>query len=221
VTRISFTRGLQGPVGVDPADPPPGRHASLGFVVACTALAVLSLLLCVTAFFTVRDAGKVRQPPRGATAVTVPIQEPPAMAVASPPPAVAAVPIQTAPRAAPAPAGTTAAPAPVRVDKSVAMLAILRQAKGTITLQIEDDSSARASGRDLAAFFRAAGWTVNVNSVTSSGPLLYGLSAALGDTPQDDAIRQAFRGAGIRLGPPPLMPGIVQTPEIFVGADLD
>lgn len=136
-------------------------------------------------------------------------------AVPLPPPAV--VHTQSAPR----PSAPSAAPAPVRVDKSVAMLAILRQAKGVITLQVEDDASARASGRDLASFFRAAGWTVNVNEVTSSGPLLYGLSAALGDTPQDDAIRAAFRGAGIRLGPPPRMSGIVQTPEIFVGADLD
>jgi hypothetical protein len=217
VTRISFTRDLRGPNEAEPVDPA-GRKASLGFVVACTVLAVLALLLCVTVFFTVRDAGKIRPLPRlGAAAVTVPVQEPPAMAIAPPsvtPPAA----VQTR-TAAPTPVAPTAAPAPVRVDKSVAMLAILRRAKGVITLQIEDDSGARASGRDLASFFRAAGWTVNVNSVTSSGPPLVGLAAALGDTPQDDAIRQAFGGAGIRLAPPPRTAGIVQTPEIFVGAD--
>lgn len=212
MTRISFTRALRDLGDAKPAAAP-GRETSVALVVACTALAALALALCAAVIFTVGGSGRGAAPRLGA-AVTVPVQEPPAMPALPPPqPAVA---VQTRP-----PAATTAAPAPARVDKSVAMLAILRRARGVITLQVEDDAGARASGRDLEAFFHAAGWTVNVNSVTSSGPPRVGLAAALGDTPQDDAIRQAFGGAGIRLAPPPRAAGIVQTPEIFVGADPD
>jgi hypothetical protein len=36
---------------------------------------------------------------------------------------------------------------------------------------------------------------------------------------QDNAIRDAFKGSAVKFGPPPRNVGVVQTPEIFVGAD--
>ena len=194
MTRISFTRGLKDEAEAGPADPA-GAQVSLGFVVACAALATLALALALTVFFTLRGLGKDHAPPPvPPLAVTVPI-----------------------PAAAQAP--TPATPAPAAVDHSQAMIAALSRAKGVLTLEVENDPSAEASARDISQLFKLAGWTVTWNSTFGTAAPRVGLAAALGFTPQDDAIREAFGKAGIQMGPPPRSTGVVQTPEIFVGAD--
>ncbi len=99
------------------------------------------------------------------------------------------------------------------------MLAALRRAPhGVITLSVEDDASAQAYARQLADLFREAGWTVSLNSVFGAGAPMRGLTAALGSTSADEAVRAAFAAAAFNLGPPPSAAGIVETPELFVGA---
>lgn len=87
-----------------------------------------------------------------------------------------------------------------------------------MTLAVEDDAGAQAYGRQLSDLFHEAGWTVTWTAVFGSGPAATGLSAALGDTAQDYAVRDAFAAVGVKLGPRPATPGIVHTPELFVGA---
>jgi pyruvate/2-oxoglutarate dehydrogenase complex dihydrolipoamide acyltransferase (E2) component len=211
LTPISFIRGR--PAGPDPDE----ADASGGFILACVVLAVLILLLCLTVFLTVRGGSLSRRGP-GAVAVRARIEAEPSAPAPQLAPAPAPAPAPSAPAPAPAPARALApaysAPAP---DRRARMLAALRSAKGVITLAVQDDPAAEASGRRLMNLFQDAGWTVRWNSVFGAGPPLRGLSAALGAGAQDAAVRRAFADAGVGLGPPPTS-GIVQTPEIFVGA---
>jgi hypothetical protein len=198
LTPISFMRGR----------PPAETDRSGGFILTCVVLATLILLLCLTIFLTVRG-GLSRQKPSPAAVLARIEAEPAAPAVAIAP---AAAPAVSAPTPAAAPA--QASPAP---DPRARMLAALRAAKGVITLQVQDDPAAEARARRLTDIFQAAGWTVKQDSVFGAGPPLTGLSAALGDSAQDQAVRRAFADAGVKLGAPPSS-GIIQTPEIFVGA---
>jgi hypothetical protein len=129
-------------------------------------------------------------------------------AVAQPPPA---------PPQAPAPAK----PQPRAPDAAAAkarMLAALRQVPhGTITLSVEDDAEAQAYARKLADLFHQAGWTVDQSSVFGPGSPRYGLAAAFGVSPADEAVREAFDAVGFQFAPPPPDAGIIRTPEIFVG----
>jgi hypothetical protein len=161
-------------------------------------------------------------------AVLIPLNRPkpadalPPLAGASRPLAEPVAASPSAPAPAPAPASRAAPPAIQPApgpDRQARFLAALRRsAPGAITLAVEDDAGAQAYGRQLAALFRAAGWTVTWNAVFGAAPPGQGLSAALGQTTADLAVRDAFGAAGIRLAPPPAATGIVQTPELFVGA---
>ena len=106
-------------------------------------------------------------------------------------------------------------PVPCPGDRAAVLVAPDQR---TLTTVCDVEAGAQAYGRQLSDLFREAGWTVTWNAVFGSGPAATGLSAALGDTAQDQAVRDAFTAAGVRLGPRPAAPGIVQTPELFVGA---
>ena len=98
------------------------------------------------------------------------------------------------------------------------MLAALRQVPhGTITLSVEDDATAQAYAQKLADLFREAGWTVDQTSAFGTGPRRRGLAAALGVSPADEAVREAFDAVGFQFANPPADAGIIRTPEIFVG----
>lgn len=98
------------------------------------------------------------------------------------------------------------------------MLAALRQVPhGTITLSIEDDAGAAAYAREVADLFREAGWTVDQAQAYGPGPRRRGLGAALGVSPADEAVREAFDSVGFQFAPAPADAGIIRTPEIFVG----
>jgi len=124
------------------------------------------------------------------------------------------------PAASPAPPAQAQA-RPQAQDAAAAkarMLAALRQVPhGTITLSVEDDAEAEAYARKLADLFRQAGWTVDESSVFGPGAPRYGLAAAFGVSPADEAVREAFDAVGFRFAHPPADAGIVRTPEIFVG----
>jgi hypothetical protein len=130
---------------------------------------------------------------------------------------------QTAPQAANLPATQPAASArPQGDDREVSakarMLAALRQVpQGAITLSVEDDPAAQAYGERLKAFFREAGWTVDEVSSFGSGPPRYGVSAALGASPADRAVRRAFGVIGFQFLEAPDDAGVTRTPELFVG----
>ena len=226
MTRISFTRSTEDRPEGDPPQPSLSRM-SLGFVVACSALAVLALALSLTVIATLRGLGKDHAPqplpPLAVTAPVQPITVTPVSSPAPPPSAPLAVAAKSDPRPAAAPAVSppAAPPAPDRTDYAPAMIEVLSRAKGVITLQVENDPGAEASARDMTSLFRAAGWTVNWNSAFGTGPAMTGFAAALGSTPQDRAVREAFAIAHIPLGRPPANAGIVQPPEIFVGGDDD
>jgi hypothetical protein len=101
------------------------------------------------------------------------------------------------------------------------MLQALRQAPGSVTLAVQDDAGAQAYARMLADLFREAGWRVEVRSVFGPGPPMTGLAAALGDGPSDMAIRRAFdHGGRPAFAPPPPAAGVIQAPELFIGAPL-
>ena len=125
---------------------------------------------------------------------------------------------QPAAPAAPSPASQP----PQAQDPAAAkarMIAALRQVPhGTITLVIEDDGAAEAYARKLADLFREAGWTVEQSSAFGSGAARRGLAAALGVSPADEAVREAFDAVGFQFEPPPRDAGVIRTPEIFVGA---
>jgi hypothetical protein len=131
----------------------------------------------------------------------------------------AAEPAAPAPRVAPPPA-SQAGPRPM--DPAVAktrMLAALRQVPhGTVTLSVEDDPGAQAYAQKLVELFHQAGWIVDQSSAFGSGPPRYGLAAAFGISPSDEAVREAFDAVGFQFEPPPHDAGIIRTPEIFVGA---
>jgi hypothetical protein len=99
------------------------------------------------------------------------------------------------------------------------MLAALRTVpRGSITLSVEDDPVAQAYGRRLKALFQEAGWSVEETSSFGSGPPRQGVAAALGSSPADQAVRQAFDVVGFQFLPPPADAGVTRTPELFVGA---
>ena len=135
--------------------------------------------------------------------------QPPAAQPAAPPAPRAETP--TVPRA-------DASPRPDPVAAKARMLAALRQVPhGVITLSIEDDAGAQAYARQIADLFRQAGWTVDQASAFGAGPRRRGLAAAIGVSPADEAVREAFDAVGFRFAPPPRDAGIIRTPEIFVG----
>jgi hypothetical protein len=197
LTPINFIRGR----------PPAEADRSGGFILACVVLATLILLLCLIVFFTLRGSGDRQGPGPAAARAHVEAESFAPASASAPATAPAAVPPRPAAPAQGAPA----------VDRRARMLATLHSAKGAITLKVQDDPAAEATGRRLRDIFQAAGWTVRWNSTFGAGAPLTGLSAALGDSAQDEAVRRAFSEAGIRLGPPPAS-GMVQAPEIFVGA---
>jgi hypothetical protein len=175
------------------------------FAAACLALAGLAAVAAVLLPLSRPKPSEALPPLSGTSLAAAPPVRP--AALAAPPPA-----------AAPRPAPPAVQPA-ARPDRKALFLAALRRAgPGAITLAVEDDAGAQAYGRQLARLFREAGWTVTWNAVFGAGPVGAGLSAALGDTAQDQAVREAFTAAGVRLGPPSVATGIVQTPELFVGA---
>ena len=149
------------------------------------------------------------------------------LAAAQPRPATAkpiAAPVDPAivhPAAEPSPARQATPPMPAARDPAAAkahMLALLRQAPhGTVTLSVEDDAEAQAYAQQLADLFRAAGWTVDESSTFGTGAPRRGLAAALGVSPSDEAVREAFDAIGFQFQPPPRDAGVIRTPEIFVG----
>jgi hypothetical protein len=99
------------------------------------------------------------------------------------------------------------------------MLAALRQVPhGTLTLSVEDDAGAEAYAQKLADLFREAGWRVDQAAAFGAGPQRRGLAAALGVSPADEAVREAFDAVGFQFARPPADAGIIRTPELFVGA---
>lgn len=177
------------------------------FAAACLALAGLAAVAAVLLPLN-RQRPADALPPLSGTSLTAvqPVPPPAPAATSALPPAVA-----------PRPAQPVVQP-PARDRKALFLVALRRSGPGAITLAVEDDAGAQAYGRQLSGLFREAGWTVTWNAVFGAGPVGVGLSAALGDTAQDQAVRDAFAAAGVALGPPPAAPGIVQTPELFVGA---
>jgi hypothetical protein len=137
---------------------------------------------------------------------------PPAPAVAQPEHWVVHPAAERAPPAAPRPQDAAA------VAKA-RMLAALRQVPhGTVTLSVEDDPGAQAYAEKLVELFHQAGWIVNQSRVFGTGPPRYGLAAAFGVSPSDEAVREAFDAVGFQFEPPPRDAGIIRTPQIFVGA---
>jgi hypothetical protein len=53
--------------------------------------------------------------------------------------------------------------------------------------------------------------------VFGPGSPRYGLAAAVGVSPADEAVREAFDAVGFQFTTPPPDAGIIRTPEIFVG----
>jgi hypothetical protein len=99
------------------------------------------------------------------------------------------------------------------------MLAILRRSPGYVSVVVEQDGEAEAYAARLVDFFRTAGWRVDLREVSRSGPPLTGVWANLGGSPSDRAVHDAFAAIGAELPPPPPdADGILQTPEIHVGA---
>ena len=68
-----------------------------------------------------------------------------------------------------------------------------------------------------SAAARLAGWTVDEVSSFGSGPPRYGVSAALGASPADRAVRRAFGVIGFQFLEAPDDAGVTRTPELFVG----
>lgn len=203
-----------------PAPPPPPPRRAPVFLMVCVGLAtLLGLVVFVMAVRAPRPPAPARPavPPPLIGVSDPPVEPVPAQT--SPPP-VQAKPAQAPPIPAAEPAAVTppfkAAPSPAMV-KARMLQALKRAPHATITLSVEDDAGAEAYGRKLADLFREAGWTVDVTSVFGSGPPTRGLSAALGDTDADDAVRDAFAAADFTLGSAPPSAGIVRTPELFVG----
>lgn len=200
--------------GRAPDTPPPTAAADKGFskfAAVCLALAGLVALAAVVIPLNRSKPAEALPPLFGAS---LPAPAPPVTAAP-----VAAAPVATPPGISAPPAPKSAPPPAAKPNRRALFLAALRRSgPGDITLAVEDDAGAQAYGRQLAGLFREAGWTVTWNAVFGAGPKMAGLSGALGDTLQDYAVRDAFNQVGVRLGPPPAAPGIVQTPTLFVGA---
>jgi len=207
---LNFTGRATAEAG--PAERPRG-----GFVLACLALAAVALLASVIVYAARRaepPAVAAIAPLQGVSAPAEPAPAPSPNTDPAPGPKPAAVSRQAAaPRAAPArPAEPALTPAQAR------FVAALRAAPGVLTLKVEKDPEAEASARLLAALFRRAGWSVQSVETFGAGEPMRGFAAALGDSAEDEAVRQAFAGAGIRLPPPEGAAGVVRTPELYVGA---
>ena len=159
------------------------------------------------------DRALAAAPPRPPAPASAPVESPILHDAAEP----AAPP----PRAAPPPPAAAAEAGPRSLDPAVAkarMLAALRQVPhGTITLTVEDDAGAQAYAQKLVELFRQAGWTVDQSSAFGPGPPRYGLAAAFGVSPSDEAVLEAFDAVGFQFEPPPHDAGIIRTPQIFVG----
>lgn len=196
--------------GRDPGPPLPARaedRSFSGFAAACLVLAGLAALAAVLIPLS-RPKPSEALPPLSGTSLAAPEPARPAAPVATPAP----------PRPVSRAAQPIAQPKARADHKALFLAALRRSGPGVITLSVEDEAGAQAYGRQLADLFHEAGWTVTWTAVFGSGPPANGLSAALGDTAQDQAVRDAFAAAGVRLGPAPAAPGIVHTPELFVGA---
>lgn len=207
-------------------DPDPARSAARpagrtpAVIIGCLAAAsVLAGLVVVMALHRHAVEAPSPAPPLvGTDSVQV---EAPRPSAPAPAPAEAAV-VRQAAAPPPAPAAAPPAEAPTRSAQAAArarMLAALRQVPhGSVTLSVEDDAGAQAYARQVSDLFREAGWTVDQAQAYGPGPRRHGLAAALGVSPADEAVREAFDSVGFRLGLPPPDAGIIRTPEIFVGA---
>jgi len=186
---------------------PPGRAPTV--MLSCLgAAAVLAALVIAAAL-------RQHQPPNPAPPMTGKDRAP--VAAAAPSPAEPGIVHEAAERVA----SPTAPAKPQAPDPAVAkarMLAALRQVPhGVITLSVEDDAGAEALARKLEGLFREAGWTVDESSVFGPGSPRRGLAAALGVSPADEAVREAFDAVGFQLQSPPRDAGVIRTPELFVG----
>lgn len=209
---LNFT-GRQLPA---PEAPPrdPGRAPVM--VLACFAIAaLLAGLVFFVALRQHKAAAPAAAPPLvGADRATL---TPAPVKAAAPEPAWIEHKSAPQPAAAPAPQ-VQARPVDREALAKARMLAALRQIPhGAITLSVEDDPVAQAYGERLKALFHEAGWTVDEVSSFGSGPPRYGVSAALGDSPADGAVRQAFGVIGFQFLAPPADAGVTRTPELFVG----
>ncbi|HEY4029466.1 MAG TPA: hypothetical protein VGM25_03925 [Caulobacteraceae bacterium] len=198
------------------ADRPPAAGRTPGVMLACFAVAALLATLVVAVALRQQ---KVEHPSLAPPLVGA--DRPQALiAAAKLPPAPAPAVVRQAAQPAPTPAAPRAE-APARPDPAVArarMLAALRQVPhGTITLSVEDAAGAQAYARELTELFRQAGWTVDQASAFGTGAPRRGLAAALGVSPADEAVREAFDAVGFRFGSTPADAGVIRTPEIFVG----
>jgi hypothetical protein len=197
--------------GRDPGPPLPAPaedRSFSGFAAVCLVLAGLAAVAAVLIPLN-RPKPSEALPPLSGTSLTAPEPARPSAPVAQPAPPPPIVSRAAQPVARPK----------ARADHKALFLAALRRSgPGVMTLAVEDDAGAQAYGRQLSDLFHEAGWTVTWTAVFGSGPAATGLSAALGDTAQDYAVRDAFAAVGVKLGPRPATPGIVHTPELFVGA---
>ena len=196
---------------------PPARSRVPVMVVACFAIAAM---LAGLVFLVSLRQHKAEAPPPSPPLVGGDRAAParaPAVAVT---PAPAWIEHKAAPVAIPAPAPVPTQPSAAdrAVEAKARMLGALRQVPhGAITLSVEDDPVAQAYGKRLRALFREAGWSVEETSSFGSGPPRQGVAAALGDSPADQAVRQAFDAIGFQFLPPPADAGVTRAPELFVG----
>ena len=213
---LNFTgRALAGP-----AEEPPARSRTPILVLACFGAAALlaGLVFAVALRQHKLDAPSLAPPLVGMDRALA--AAPPQASAPKPvgPPADAWIMHKAAAPPAPASPRTQEPAKPDPVAAKARMLAALRQVPhGVITLSVEDDAGAQAYARQLADLFGEAGWTVDRTSVFGSGPPRRGLAAALGVSPADEAVREAFDAVGFQFAHPPADAGIRRTPEIFVG----
>jgi predicted component of type VI protein secretion system len=205
-----------------PETPPRSSRAPV-MVLGCFAIAAM---LAGLVFLVALRQHKAETPPPlpplvGADRATLPPA--PAKAAAAPQPvwiehkaAPQPQPAATAPPPQAAPA--TSAAETREADLKARMLTALGAAPhGRIALSIEDDPLAQAYADKLKALFQEAGWGVDETSSFGSGPPRQGVAAALGSSPADQAVRQAFDVIGFKFLPAPADAGVTRTPEIFVG----
>jgi hypothetical protein len=218
---LNFTGGTQ------PAPSPAGRTRAV--VLACFgAAALVAGLVFATALRQHRTEAPNLAPPLVGTdrvlaaAAPPPPSPPPAEPWIMHPAATPAAPAQAAPAPATPVQGAPQPAGPHALSPAVAkarMLAALRQVPhGTVTLSVENDAGAQAYARKLADLFREAGWRVDQISAFGPGPPRWGLAAAFGISPSDEAVREAFDAIGFQFAPPPSDAGVIRSPEIFVGA---
>ncbi|MGZ3277576.1 MAG: hypothetical protein ACXU82_06475 [Caulobacteraceae bacterium] len=211
---LNFTGRPQPPA---PADAPPARRLPTVILACFGAAAVLAGLVVAVALRQHKlDAPSPTPPLMGVDRVLTAAAPLAPVAPAEPGLVRPAAPRPLTPAPAAPQAGAPARPDPVAAKAR--MLAALRQVPhGTITLSVEDDAGAAAYARQLAALFREAGWTVDEAQAYGPGPRRRGLAAALGVSPADEAVREAFDAVGFQFARPPADAGIIRTPEIFVG----